>query len=163
MYTRKFINIFKTLLFLLHYLNIQQTWLSERKFTLRILPSCYTKFPMLYFNSLLDLQNIHNIAGFQTNTFNIKLTILLIWIYVFNYLIVVYLTKLSAALFQMSGWSMNTLNWKAFGRKQWSPSLRHYPAFAWTDGGKPQKTSVKIAGLWVRIWTQNVLHMKKEC
>jgi hypothetical protein len=37
------------------------------------------------------------------------------------------------------------------------------PAFAWRDWEKKQKSSVRIAGLWAKIWNRDLLNTKQGC
>jgi hypothetical protein len=39
--------------------------------------------------------------------------------------------------------------------------LRYYPGICLEDQGKPPETSVRIGGLWAKVWTQDLLIMKR--
>jgi hypothetical protein len=44
------------------------------------------------------------------------------------------------------------INWKGFERKQSCPCTRTIPVFAWRERGKPLKTSVRTAGVWLSTY-----------
>jgi hypothetical protein len=47
--------------------------------------------------------------------------------------------------------------WKPFGTKQLKSNRNINPVFAWTDGGKPRKTSVKIGGVSTEVQTEHLV------
>jgi hypothetical protein len=53
------------------------------------------------------------------------------------------------------------MNWKGYGRKQSWPNLRYFPNIFLEGLRKLQKTSVRIAGLWAEILSQDLLNMKQ--
>jgi hypothetical protein len=55
------------------------------------------------------------------------------------------------------------MNWAVSERKRSWPNFMVLKAVTWKDWGKSQKTSVRIAGLRVKIRTRNFSNTKQEC
>jgi hypothetical protein len=55
------------------------------------------------------------------------------------------------------------MNWKGRGRKRSGLILKYYAGIYLEERNKTTKTSVKIAGLRVKIWIWELLSKKQDC